>query len=494
MTQAFATSLSAVGNVLRAADLLEEVLGSKDVLLSGVCQDSRVAHPGDLFLAWEGTVSDGHDFVSEAVQRGAVASVVKRPLDVEIPQLVVSNSRRAAALAACTVMGSPDEDLLTVGVTGTNGKTTTALLIQHLIGPKVPTAVIGTLGLVDSHGVRPGSEALTTPGPVQVAKWLRELVDGGAGAVVLEASSHALAQYRLDGMSFDVVVFTNLTQDHIDYHGDIDAYFAAKTRLVELAEADATVIVNQADPAWVSLDIVGRRLRTFAVGRNEADVSATNLELYSGGSAFRLIVDGVEHQVQTPLLGRYNVENALAAVAAATAAGVTLDDVIERLGTAPQVSGRLETVVTSPFTVLIDFAHTSDALKNALSVVKPLADGKLIVVFGAGGARDPTKRRPMAQAVSAVADVIVLTSDNPRTEDPERILDDLSIGLEDVDYRRVTDRRQAIKLALAIAASGDIVVLAGKGHETYQVVGREKQAFDERQIVSDHLAGGRFST
>ena len=492
MTRSFATSLNAVGDVLRAADLLEETLGSKDVSLSGVCQDSRIADPGDLFLAWEGTVLDGHDFVPEAIERGAVATIVKRPLDVEIPQLVVSNGRRAAALAACAMMGSPDKDLLTVGVTGTNGKTTTALLIQHLIGPKVPTAVIGTLGLIDTHGVRPSSEALTTPGPVQVAAWLRELVDDGIGAVVLEASSHALAQYRLDGVSFDVVVFTNLTQDHIEYHGNIDAYFAAKARLVELAQADATVIVNQADPAWVSLDAAGRRLRTFAVGTSEADVSGVDLKLDSSGAAFRLIVDGIERQVQMPLLGRYNVENALAAVAVATAVGVPLNEVVERLGTAPQVSGRLETVVSAPFTVLIDFAHTSDALKSALSAVKPLTDGKLIVVFGAGGDRDSLKRRPMAQVVRAIADVIVLTSDNPRTEDPERILDDLSAGLQDVQYHRVTDRSQAIKLALDIADSGDVVVLAGKGHETYQVVGTEKRTFDERQIVSEHL-DRRFS-
>ena len=293
-------------------------------------------------------------------------------------------------------------------------------------------------------------------------------------------------------MSFDVVVFTNLTQDHIEYHGDVNAYFAAKARLVELAQTNATVIVNQADPAWVSLDAAGRRLRTFALGTDEADVSGTNLELYSDGVAFRLIVDGIERQVQMPLLGRYNIENALAAVAAAMAMGVTLDEVVERLDVAPQVLGRLEIVVSTPFTVLIDFAHTPDALKNALSAVKPLTDGKLIVVFGAGGDRDPAKRRPMAQAVCAIADAIVLTSDNPRTEDPERILDDLSGGLEGAHYHRVTDRREAIKLALDIAESGDVVVLAGKGHETNQVVGTEKQAFDERQIVSEYLAG-RFS-
>jgi UDP-N-acetylmuramoyl-L-alanyl-D-glutamate--2,6-diaminopimelate ligase len=479
--------LDAVTLVLRSAGLLRETRAPEDVVVRGVSQDSRTTAEGDLFLAWKGSASDAHDFVADAARRGAAAAVVERPVEASVPQLVVTDGRRAAALAADTVMGSPSKRLRALAVTGTNGKTTTAILIRHLIGGDVPTAVIGTLGLIERAGVRPGSERLTTPGPVQVAVWLRELADGGIGAVVFEASSHALAQHRLDALAFEVVVFTNLTQDHLDYHADLADYFAAKARLVDLTAAGGTVVVNRGDAAWDALDTKGRTVRTYAVER-PADVSAHELELDERGATFLLRALGEERRVRTPLLGRYNVENALAAAAASLAAGVSLDAVVERLGTAPQVSGRLEAVVSSPFTVLIDFAHTPAALASALAAVKPLTRGRLIVVFGAGGDRDRSKRRPMAEAVGAVADLVILTSDNPRTEDPERILDDLAAGLEGVDYRRVADRREAIDLALRTARPGDTVVLAGKGHETYQVIGREKRPFDERVVVAESLA------
>ena len=479
--------LREVSDVLRSAGLLTEERATGDVAVQGVSQDSRSTRPGDLFLAWAGTAADAHDFVADAVRQGAVATVVERPLEVHIPQLVVSDGRRAAALAADVVMGSPSKGLRTLAVTGTNGKTTTAILIRHLMGPDVPTAVIGTLGLIDRAGVRPGSEKLTTPGPVQVAVWLRELVDGGMSAVVFEASSHALAQHRLDALRFEVVVFTNFSQDHLDYHADLAEYFAAKARLVELTGEGGTVVVNRGDAAWDRLDPKGRALRTYAVER-AADVSAHDVRLDARGASFALRVDGEERQVRTPLLGRYNVENALAATAAALAAGISLEAVVERLSAVPQVSGRLEAVVTSPFTVLIDFAHTPAALASALAAVKPLTRGRLIVLFGAGGDRDRAKRRPMAEAVAGVADLVVLTSDNPRTEDPERILDDLATGLAGVEYERVADRRDAIEVALRAARPGDTVVLAGKGHETYQVIGKEKRPFDEREIVAACLA------
>lgn len=441
---------------------------------------------GDLFLAWKGTGFDAHDFVPAAVEQGAVATVVERPVDVDVPQLVVTDGRRAAALAAAAVMGSPSLEVLTVGVTGTNGKTTTALLIRHLLAADMPTAVIGTLGVLDDRGVRPGTEGLTTPGPVQVAVWLRDLADGGISAVILEASSHALAQYRLDGVTFDVAVFTNLTQDHLDYHGDSAAYLSAKARLIELVAPGGTVVVNGADPAWASLDVAGRKLRTFAVD-SAADLTATDVVLEPGGTTFTLTLDGASHSIRTPLVGLYNVENALAAIAAALAAGVSTTRIVERLATAPQPTGRLEAVVTEPFTVLIDFAHTPAALEGALAAVKSFTRGRLIVVFGAGGDRDRTKRAPMAEAVRGLADLIVLTSDNPRTEDPECILDDLAEGLGDSEYVRLVNRQDAIRAALEVARPGDTVVLAGKGHETYQVIGTEKRPFDERAIVLDAL-------
>ena len=475
-----------MGDVLRSAGLLLERRGSGDVSVRGVSQDSRTTGPGDLFLAWKGTVHDSHEHVAQAAARGAVATVVERPVHVAVPQLVVTDGRRAAALASAGVMGFPSEALLAVGVTGTNGKTTTALLIREILGRRMRTAVIGTLGLLDDEGVRPGTESLTTPGPVQVARWMRMLVDEGFEAVVLEASSHALDQRRLDGMSFDVAVFTNLSQDHLDYHGDMEVYRAAKVRLVQLVAPEGTVAVNRDEPAWDGVDVAGRRLVTFSVDGN-ADVRTEALELGPDGSAFRVHIGHDCADARLPMPARYNVENALAAAAATHALGCSLGQIVVGLAQAPQVPGRLEVVFSGAFTVLIDFAHTPVALEGMLRAVRPLSEGRLIVVFGAGGDRDRAKRRPMAKAVARYADFVVLTSDNPRTEDPERILDDLEPGLAGTTYERVADRRDAIALALGSARPGDLVILAGKGHETYQVVGTEKHPFDERAVVEEAL-------
>lgn len=476
--------LDSVADVLRSAGLLTEARGPGDVALHGVCQDSRAVRAGDLFLAWKGVDRDGHDYIEDAVRGGAVAVVVERPVDVTIPQLVVSNGRRAAALAATEVVGRASDRLFTVGITGTNGKSTTALIVRHLLEQRGPAAAMGTLGLVDSEGVRPGTEGLTTPGPVQVAVWLWELAEGGMEAVVMEASSHALDQHRVDGIEFDVGVFTNLSRDHLDYHRDFAGYLGAKSRLVQLVSAEGTVVVNRDDRSWDELDGDGRTVRTFAID-TDADVRAENLATGPSGSSFDLVLAGERVRVELPLLGRYNVENALAAAATASAAGLGISQIAEGLRTVPQVSGRLEAVMTDPYTVLIDFAHTPDALEGALSAVRSLTSGRLIVLFGAGGDRDATKRRPMAEAVARFADVVILTSDNPRTEDPEKILDDLAEGLQGRDFERMVDRRAAICHALDIARAGDTVVLAGKGHETYQVIGTEKRPFDERVIVGE---------
>ena len=367
-------SVGAVGDVLRSAGLLVERRGSGDVSVRGVSQDSRTANPGDLFLAWKGTVHDSHQHVAQAAARGAVASVVEHPVDVDVPQLVVTDGRRAAALASSGVMGFPSDELLAVGVTGTNGKTTTALLIREILRRRMRTAVIGTLGLLDEDGVRPGTESLTTPGPVQLAGWLRMLVDEGFEAVVLEASSHALDQRRLDGMAFDVAVFTNLSQDHLDYHDDMDAYRAAKVRLVQLVAPEGAVALNRDERAWDAIDVAGRDLVTFSVD-GTADVMAEGLELGPGGSRFRLSIGGDGADVRLPMPARYNVENALAAAAAAHAVGCALVEIVEGLAEAPQVPGRLEVVFSGAFTVLIDFAHTPAALEGMLRAVGPLTEG-----------------------------------------------------------------------------------------------------------------------
>jgi UDP-N-acetylmuramoyl-L-alanyl-D-glutamate--2,6-diaminopimelate ligase len=487
--------LPRVASVLRAADLLTGVHGSEDVAVSGVSQDSRRVRPGDLFLAWRGVDVDAHAHLGEAVAAGAVAAVVERHVaDVEVPQLVVSDGRSAAALVADLVLGSPWRELTLVGVTGTNGKTTTALLIRHLLARRGPAAALGTLGLVESDGaVRSGTEGLTTPGPVQLSTWLRDLSDEGVTTVVMEASSHALDQRRLDGCRFRVAVFTNLSQDHLDYHDDLDRYRAAKLRLLELLSEDGAAVVNGDDPAWRGIEaptVVRFRLAAdLEDAGDEADLlEAHDLRGSAAGSSFRLSWKGETRPVALPLVGRFNVANALAAAGAALVLGLGLDDVVRGLADAPQVPGRLEVVVREPFTVVLDFAHTPDALANVLGTLRPLASGRLLVLFGAGGDRDAGKRPHMARVVARHADLIWLTSDNPRTEDPERVLDDLEAGLEGTPFRRQVDRRRAIHEAIAEARPGDLLLLAGKGHERYQVVGREKRPFDERVVVREAMA------
>lgn len=478
--------LSALASVLRADGLLTEVVGPEDAAVLGVSQDSRTVVPGDLFLAWAGSTTDAHDYVADAAARGAAAAVVERVVGgVMIPQLVVSDGRVAAARAADEVFGRPSRRLRTVAVTGTNGKTTTAVLTRHLLAAQAPAAALGTLGVVGPDGQVHGGGSLTTPGPVELARTLRDLRDAGVEWVVMEASSHALDQRRLDALSFDVAVFTNLSLDHLDYHGTFSRYRDAKLRLIELLKVDGRAVVNAAEAAWSRVELT--RMLRYGV-HIEADVAADDVECGPAGSRFTVRWGDERAPVKLPLPGRFNVENALAALTAALVAGVPFQTAVARLATAPQVAGRMEVVVREPFTVIIDFAHTPDALENLLTAVRPLARGSLRVLFGAGGDRDPSKRRPMAEAVARHADRIWVTSDNPRTEDPEAILDALEDGLAGADHVREVDRVAAIRGIIAEAVTGDVVVLAGKGHETYQIVGTERRPLDERTVVARALA------
>ncbi|MDH3222175.1 MAG: UDP-N-acetylmuramoyl-L-alanyl-D-glutamate--2,6-diaminopimelate ligase [Gemmatimonadota bacterium] len=453
-----------------------------------VRQDSRTVSPGDLFVAWRGASHDGHDFLADAARAGAVAALVEREVvDVELPQVVVDNARLAGAVAADRVAGSPWKAMTTVAVTGTNGKTTTAFLARHVLSRKGPAAAIGTLGLVGTDGRRdPSTEGLTTPGFERVSDWLTQLRDTGVRHVLLEASSHALDQCRLDALRFDVMVYTNLTRDHLDYHGDWQGYLEAKHHLVSLSKPGGTVVYNADVPSWTGLPITGARL-SYGLD-TPADVQATELVLTAGGASFNLHYDDGRAAVRLPLLGRFNVENALAAASVGLALEMDLAEVADALSSAPQIPGRLERVLSTPFDVLIDFAHTADALDRVLQTLRPLVEGRLIVVFGAGGDRDRVKRPRMGEAVSRYADVAVVTSDNPRTEDPEAIVAEVAAGVSG-RVKRVerVDRTEAIHWAIAEAVPGDMVVLAGKGHESYQVVGTEKRPFDERRIVQSAL-------
>lgn len=469
--------------------VVPEDAGVEALLVSGVQQDSREVGPGDLFVAWEGARSDAHDHLGAAAAAGAPAAIVERPVaDADIPLLQVDNARLAAAVTAGFVAGSPSMRLRTAGITGTNGKTTTSLLLRGLMGREKPTAAIGTLGVVGPGGRIRRETGLTTPGPVRMAELLAELVGAGLDGVVVETSSHALDQFRLHGVRFDVMAFTNLTRDHLDYHGTLDRYLEAKARLLDLGKEGATAVINAEDPAWRRLEPRGPVL-TYGTGP-DADVRALDVELSAQSSRFELAARGTRVPVVLPLPGGFNVDNALCAAACALALGQPLEAVAAGLDEASPVPGRLERIVRGPFDVLVDFAHTPDALDKVAGALKPLVDGRLIVVFGAGGDRDVTKRPEMGAAVSRHADIAVVTSDNPRTEDPEAIVAQVAAGVSGCDSVRIVDRLEAIRWALDRAGPGDAVLLAGKGHEAYQMIGTEKRPFDERRIVESWFGAG----
>jgi UDP-N-acetylmuramoyl-L-alanyl-D-glutamate--2,6-diaminopimelate ligase len=453
--------------------------------ITGVTADTRRLTPGTLFCAVRGAAADGHAFVADAAARGAAAALVEASQAVVIPQIVVRDGRRAAAVAAETWYGRPAARLRLVGVTGTNGKTTSVTLARHVLGGLWPMGSIGTLGAFDPAGVPVESEAgnLTTPGPIDLHAALAALVARGAKGAAMEVSSHSLDQGRVDGLVFEAAIFTNLTRDHLDYHKTFDAYFAAKARLVSHLAADGLAVINADDAAWANLPQIRRRI-TFGEG---GDVSAQEVSVGASGARFTLVTAAGRHAVALPLLGRFNVTNALGVAACAVGLGLRPAEVAERLSTAPQVPGRMERIAADPCTVLRDYAHTPDALERALETTRDITapGGRVIVVFGAGGDRDRGKRAPMGAAAARLADVAIATSDNPRTEDPERILDEVEAGMGSRPHYRLADRRAAIAQALELARLGDTVLLAGKGHETYQVVGTAKQPFDEREIVRD---------
>jgi UDP-N-acetylmuramoyl-L-alanyl-D-glutamate--2,6-diaminopimelate ligase len=479
---------------LDRAGLLVGTVGELPPEVGGVTDDSRQVEPGMLFVAVRGSVLDGHQFLPVAAAAGASMAVVEDEGRTSLPHVIVRDARRASAVIAAAAYGNPARDLDLVAVTGTNGKTTTVHLLRHLLDRAGRRAAsIGTLGvLLDSEGVQlPGGAGLTTPGPVELQRVLRTLVDDGVSAVAMEVSSHSLDQRRVDGLLFDAAVFTNLTRDHLDYHQTMEAYFEAKARLIAHLGADGVAVVNADEPAWRMLLPATRLLRFSGSGDPAAEVAAEQPGFGVRGTECTLRFGSERVAARLPLIGAFNVENAVGAAAAAWALGMSPERIAERLATVPQVPGRLEVVAESPL-VLRDYAHTPDALERALRAVRPFTDGRLIVVFGCGGDRDRGKRPEMGRIAADEADVVVITSDNPRTEDPERILDDIAAGMDGAGYRRVEDRRVAIAEALAIAdPQRDVVVLAGKGHETYQIRGTTKHPFDEAEIVRDLLAERR---
>jgi len=486
MAVAKAVATESLRSALAAEGLLVRVERTLPPTIAALTDDSRKVTAGSCFVAVRGSARDGHTFLPAVATAGATCVICEDPAGTERPAMVVRDTRAAAAVAAAAFYGSPADSLLTVGVTGTNGKTTTVALLRHLLdAPEAPAASIGTLGVIVSEGRSfPGGEGLTTPGPIELQRVLRELVDLGVKRLAMETSSHALEQQRVRSLRFAAGVFTNLTRDHLDYHGTMESYLAAKALLVRALKADGVAVVNGDDKAWASLPPAPRTLR-FSATDATADVRAEDVRFTPRGSAWILRSGAASRPVVLPLIGDFNVANALAAAAAAIAVGVPFDHVAARLATAPQVPGRLELLSDQP-TVLRDYAHTPDALARALAALRPFTPGRLIVVFGCGGDRDRGKRPLMAEAARAGADHLVVTSDNPRTEDPERIIDEIVAPLAPGSYDRIEDRRAAIAHAIGVADKArDVVLLAGKGHETYQIRGTVSLPFDEAQIVRE---------
>ena len=467
-----------------------EVAGARPVAVADLAYDTRAVSAGALFFCVRGSRVDGHDLAWEAVEQGAVALVVERELDVGVPQLVVPDSRAAMAVAADAFFGEPTKELEIAGVTGTNGKTTTAFLLHAVLdAARRRPALVGTVRWVVGGKERPAP--FTTPEAIDLQRLFREMAHAGDRSAVVEASSHGSELKRLDRVRFDALVFTNLSQDHLDLHGTMDDYFQAKRRLFTGA-APPPAAVNVGDE-W------GRRLADeladahraplVTFGLDEGEIRPEGLELRADGT--RLRAAGIE--LETRLRGRFNVENVLATVAAGLLLDVDEDAIAEGIAALEAVPGRFETVDEGqPFAVVVDYAHTPDSLDTVLRAARDLGEGRVIVVFGAGGDRDRGKRPLMGRVALERADHVIVTSDNPRSEEPLAIIQDVLQGAG-LDVEIDPDRRSAIERAIQVAEPGDVVVIAGKGHEQGQEIAGTVHPFDDRSVALDALTALRAS-
>jgi UDP-N-acetylmuramyl-tripeptide synthetase len=470
------------------------VTGSLDRRIVSLCYDSREANPGSLFVAIRGNVLDGHSFIEQAIDRGAIAIVSEEPgLTQRVTHIQVPDSRDALARLAAAFYSNPSKQLRMIGVTGTNGKTTTTYLIKHLLeraGQR--TGLIGTVSYEIGERVLPASR--TTPESLDLQSILAQCVDARCANVVMEVSSHALELERVDGIGFRVAMFTNLTQDHLDFHRGMKEYFEAKARLFTgLRDGETksrTAIINVDDAYGQQLVArFGRDLSiiTFGMGAR-ADFRASNFKIEPTGTSYQLDIKGKSFLVRLPLIGRFNIYNSLAALAAIQALGLDVRAAVLALARAPQVPGRLEAVLARrQFQVFVDYAHTDDALLNVIKTCRDLSPNRLIVVFGCGGNRDKSKRPLMGAAADQNADYSIITSDNPRKEDPAQIIRDIETGFRSKRFESIPDRREAITRAIQLAQPRDIVLIAGKGHEKYQEFADRTIPFDDIEVAARAL-------
>lgn len=483
-------------NELLLGQQIEAGEGERAITVEGITCDSRQVEPGFLFVAIEGFKTDGHRFIEDAVSRGASALVVQKqvPVPREIPWVQIPDTRRGLALMAARFYGFPCHKMQVIGVTGTNGKTTTTHMIKAVLdeaGKK--TGLIGTIHNMVGERILPVTH--TTPESVDLEKLLAQMVEEQVETAVMEVSSHALALSRVEGCRFDVAVFTNITQDHLDFHRDMEDYLAAKMKLF----TGAGVSVINADDPHSPRVVEGStgKIITYGIEKN-ADVMARDIRVTPGGVSFMAVGSRGAVRVNLQLTGLFNVYNSLAAFAVGVEEGLKPADIKRALEKVKGVPGRFELVNKGQqFAVIVDYAHTPDGLQNILSTAREFTRGRLITVFGCGGDRDRTKRPLMGEIGVSMSDMAVITSDNPRTEDPEKIIEDILAGVEEVKHARYTviqDRRSAIACAIKSARPGDVVVIAGKGHETYQEINGERYHFDDREeagIILEELDGAK---
>ena len=463
--------------------------GNADIEISELCVDSRRAAPGALFFCTPGLHTDAHDFAPQAVEKGASALVVQRFLPLDVPQVKVENVRAAVSYVASEYFGNPSEKLMMLGITGTKGKTTTSFLVKAIMeAAGVKTGLIGTVCSMIGDETIPNR--LTTPDPIETQTLLRRMVDAGMECVIMEVSAHALDMHRLAGMKFRVAAFSNFSQDHLDYFQDLDAYFAAKMKL--LAPDVCEDIVYNVDDERVSAGVraLGRQAMRIGI-RESSDVYANDIEIGERGCSFLMTWHKrFRTTISLHLAGIFNVYNALMAAGICICAGAGPESIRQGLESVYNVPGRIELLDTgTPYRVILDYAHSPDSLENILKAVRQTTRGRMIALFGCGGDRDRGKRPVMGEIAGELADYCILTSDNPRNEDPMSILDAIEAGIKPTgcEYVVIENRREAIRYALKFAGAGDVVVLAGKGHETYQEIRGEKHPFDEKVVVRELL-------
>lgn len=468
-----------------------EIIGDKDVTINDLHMDSREVTDGSLFFCISGFTVDGHDFAQEAVNKGAVAIVAERDVDVQVPVVKVRDTKRAMAIIASEFYDHPTTKLKLIGITGTNGKTTTTHLIEKIFsdfGKK--TGMIGTMYM--KYGDNEVPVTNTTPESLILQKYFSEMVENDVDVATMEVSSHALSLGRVRGCHYDVAVFTNLSQDHLDFHETMEDYLAAKGLLfAQLGNGYGQknvpiAIFNVDDPSFEVLQsMTAVPLLTYGI-KNDADITAENIVLHETGTNFTMKTRNEKVPIQLKLVGTFSVYNALAAASAAYALGIPLKQIKKSLESVEGVAGRFERVrVNSDFHIIVDYAHTPDSLENVLRTCREFAKGKVSVVVGCGGDRDKTKRPKMAKIAEQFADFVYITSDNPRTEDPQSIINDMLKGLTSSRYSVHLDRREAIFEAVRRAEKDEIILIAGKGHETYQIIGKETIYFDDRVVAKE---------